>query len=219
MSGLGRENTPLSVAFLLGSTLLLGLVGFQVRGTLGALFGGLVATCISLGGTAVIRAVRRGDFKEERPMDLSGLDGRQSLAMLNQRVSSADGPSLRSEVLDGIAAFETMAEDDFPSARAHAESLMQAYPRAPAIPAALARLFLDRDQDRAASLTTRSIRLALDGGMNRVAADVFTRWPIDRREDLDLPKGAWSRLARALRARDHDEAASWAETQARRPDA
>jgi hypothetical protein len=137
----------------------------------------------------------------------------KALAVLSAATGAGrDGPG-GSEVLSELDEIRSQASANPGAALLRAESLKERYPRNPAVAAELARLHgsAGREQ-KARELAGESIRLALDGGMNPVAASFFEEFEAYR-DQLDLDDRLLERLALALDARGSDELARWCRAQ------
>jgi len=183
-------------------SLLGGLTGFVVGGLLGIMV------------TAVVGYSRaQASLREPPAAALETLPPDKALAVLSAAAGAdRDGPG-GSEVLSELDKIRSQAATNPGAALLRAEALRKKYPRSPAVAAQLARLHGSAGrEDKAHGLAGESIRLALDGGMNPVAASLFEEFSPSR-EHLGLDAHLLERLALALDARGSDELATWCREQ------
>lgn len=128
--------------------------------------------------------------------------------------SALDGPKSVPGLASGLLAElalvrELAARDDHAQALAKLDALAPSHPRAPALPAERARVLraLGRG-DEAIVASSSAIELALHGGMNRLAAQLFAELDLDAEAKLELDAASWARLARALDVHGDEAAAS-----------
>lgn len=173
----------------------------------------------ALTGFAILYAYRAVTLHKKLegppPPQVLSLPPEQALSVLSAMVNR-DGaqPVLASEVLKALAAVRERAEGDLDAAIVEAEELRGKHPRSPAVPAELARLHRRREADGAsAAAASNAITLAVRGGMNSVAGNVYEEF-VELRERFELDAGTWRGLAKVLAARDQGEAGAWCEERA-----
>ncbi|MEM6989794.1 MAG: hypothetical protein AAF721_04840 [Myxococcota bacterium] len=179
--------------------------GWLLSGPLAAIALGVVCATIT---TVVIGARRMrgvGRALDGPAPDLSQLPAKQALAALSAATGGAgtfDSPAMRA--LEGVA-----DKEDPNTALAEAIRVRNEFPRSPLVAAELSRRHAavgnDDDAGRCAS---EAIALALDGGMNPMAAKLFKEFR-DRREALTLSDAQRRRLAGAAETADDDSGAAW----------
>lgn len=183
-------------------SLLGGLTGFVVGGLLGVTV------------TAVVGYTRaQASLREPPAPAIEALPPDKALAVLSAATGAGrEGPG-GSEVLSELEEIRSQASANPGVALLRAKSLKEKYPRSPAVAAELARLHGSAErEEEARKLAGEAIRLALDGGMNPVAASFFEEFAASR-DHLGLDARLLERLALALDARGSDELASWCRAQ------
>jgi len=184
--------------------------GSVLGGLTGFVIGGLVGVMI----TALVGYSRAQAALREPPAPvIDTLPPSKALALLSAAAGAGrDGPG-GSEVLAELDEIRSQAAANPGAALLRADALRKRHPRSPAVTAELARLHgsAGRD-DKANELAGESVRLALDGGMNPVAASLFEEFSASR-EHLGLDARLLERLALALDARGSDELATWCRKQ------
>lgn len=209
--GRSREVSVPGIVLVAGLSFGGGYYGLHVGGTLVGLLGALGGALVGLAGYFVMRAVRLHDELRDRPAPrVLELPPDQALSVLSAMVNKdGDGRSLASEVLTSIAGIKRKSEEDLEGAVVDAEDLRRKFPRSPAVVAELARLHRLRGADQStAKAASEAIALAIDGGMNSVAARVFQDFE-SLRAQLGLNEAHWQALARILDARELPEDAVW----------
>ncbi|MFV8754688.1 hypothetical protein ACNOYE_29425 [Nannocystaceae bacterium ST9] len=208
-----------SVIVILAVTLGLiggGAAGWSSAGPLGGLLGTLLGAAFGVLVFTLVRlAATSKRLRERAAPDLRALPAEQALQILGAIMASSSSgssaqpsvPSLASGLLGELAIVRRMAEQgEREGALAKLDALRESNPRAPAIPAERARVLRASSREREARSAVRSaIELALHGGMNRLAAQVFVEFvELDQTEPLELDAATRSRLALALAAQgDH----------------
>jgi hypothetical protein len=124
--------------------------------------------------------------------------------------ASASGSYARLELEGGLLAEIAKARSrakggDLDGALAQLRALQEEHPRSPAVPLEITRVLADHDaytdeRDRA---TTTTITLAIRGGMNRLAAELYEKLDADKREQLELDDEIAARLAKVIAARSN----------------
>ncbi|MBC8074246.1 MAG: hypothetical protein IAG13_38355 [Deltaproteobacteria bacterium] len=177
------------------------VVGYVVGGWLLA-----IALFVLVSAVVFMRALRRSPamLREPEVPGLSELPPAQAIAVL----SALRGPQLQSALLTRIEQIERSAEHDARRALAALDEVLVDHPRS--VPALLlrARLQFELEQDDAAASWSRALALALDGGLNLLAARAFDRH-VAHRERLVLDDAHLAGLAKALAAHGHHDHAAW----------
>lgn len=190
----------MAVCSFLGGTAVGLSTGGLMGGLIGAVLGALVpATAISL------RQLSRGNraLQAENPI-VHGLPPDQALTVLSAAASRGrDGGgmiSFRSQVLIELEQAALLGRTDPAEALQRVRTLAQAHPRSPAVHAELARRHLALHQPvEARASVSHALALALDGGMNPMAAKLVSEFG-SLREDLKLSATHAARLAKVLQA-------------------
>jgi hypothetical protein len=180
--------------------------GSVLGGLTGFVIGGLVGVMV----TALVGYSRaQASLREPPAPAVEMLPPNKALAVLSAAAGAGrDGPG-GSEVLSELDEIRSQAGANPGAALLRADALQKRYPRSPAVAAELARLHSSAGrEDKANRLAGESIRLALDGGMNTVAASLFEEFA-GSRERLGLDAHRLERLALALDAQGSDELAAW----------
>lgn len=199
----GENHNAVVAAAWIGGT----AVGWLLGGGVAAVLLG-VATPAAVAIVLGARRARRFGAALDAPVpDVSALPGRQALAALAAATRDAanfDSPQLR--------ALEKLDDDsggDPHRALALAEELMAEHRRSPLVTAEVARRHAavgnTVQAQRHAGL---SITLALDGGMNPMAAKLLAEFRAHR-ESFELSAAHRRRLAGAATANDDDSGAAW----------
>jgi hypothetical protein len=177
------------------------VLGYVVGGWLLA-----IALFVLVSSVVFMRALRRNRamLREPEVPGLSELPPAQAIAVL----SALRGPQLQSALLTRIETIERSAEHDAGGALALLDTLLVEHPRS--VPALLlrARLQFELEHGEAAASWSRALALALDGGLNLLAARAFDRH-VAHREHLVLDGAHLAALAKALAAHGHDDEATW----------
>jgi hypothetical protein len=164
--------------------------------------------------SAVIGYTRaQASLREPPAPAVENLAPDKALAVLSAATGAGrDGPG-GSEVLSELDEIRAQASANPGAALLRAEALKERFPRNPAVAAELARLHGSAGrEEKARELAAESIRLALDGGMNPVAAAFFEEFAAAR-DHLGLDAPLLERLALALEARGSADLASWCRSQ------
>ena len=191
--------------------------GYRSAGPLGGLFGALLGTAIAALTVTIARAMSAAGRYGERPApDVRELPPEQAIevlsAMMGAGASEARGGQAAPDMGGGLLtqirkARARAAAGDLDGAAAKLRELADAHPRSPAAPAALARVLRGEDQHDAERRrwAGRAIALAIHGGMNRLAAQVFEELDESEHDALELEDTQWRQLGKIFSARG-DEA-------------
>ena len=202
----GRSSATRHVATLLGATVLGAVVGWWLGG---AIVG--VGLGLALGAVATITAIasrlgRVGTALDGPSPDLSQLQPKQVLATLS---AMAGGGQFDSPQMRALEVVEEKAKTDPTAALGEARRVLVKYPRSPLVAAEVSRRYRAvNDETRASSAAADAIALALDGGMNPMAAKLLAEFKDDR-EQFKLSAEHRARLAGAARAAGDESGAAW----------
>ncbi|WP_052548324.1 hypothetical protein [Enhygromyxa salina] len=191
--------------------------GWYYAGPLGGLLGVLLGTAVGALLFTIVRAMASGQQFEEPPApDVRELPPDQAMQVLTALMAaSASGSYARLELEGGllaeIAKARTRAKGgDLEGAMAQLRALQEEHPRSPAVPLEITRVLADHeahDEERQRAVVT-TISLAIRGGMNRLAAELYEKLDQDKRDKLELDDAVWERLAKVFAARDDSEKAA-----------
>jgi hypothetical protein len=195
--------------------------GFVYAGPLGGLLGVLGGTAIGAVTFTLLRMRSSVGRLDERPApDVRELPPEQAVqvltALLNAGASEGRSLEIGGGLLAEIASARARADaGDLEGALAKLRGLAEQHPRAPAVPAEIARLLAAQteratERRRAAS---RAIELAIHGGMFRMAAQLFAELDAEERAAIELPRSGWEQLGKFLAA--HGDGALAASCRAR----
>ncbi len=177
------------------------VVGYVTGGWLLAMLAFVAVSTI-----VFMRALRRSRAMLQEPElpQLGALPPSQAMAVL----SALKGKTLQSEALARIEELERIAEHDAARALVATEEMLADAPRN--VPALLlrARLQFELEHAGAAASWSRALTLALDSGLNGLAARAFDRH-VAHRDRLELDGPHLVALAKALAAHGHDDDAAW----------
>lgn len=209
-----REVSVGGLVLVVACTLAPGAYAFFVSGPMVGVLGALGGALVGLAVFFSARAIRLHRSLEDAPApQVLSLPPDQALSVLSAMVNrgaGSGGAGLASEVLSTLASISERAESDLSGAIVDAEDLRVRFPRSPAVPAELARLHRKREAPQAAArCASEAIALAVNGGMNAVAARTYAEFE-GQRDLLELAPREWEALARVLEARDDPDAAAWA---------
>ncbi len=209
------ELSPAATAGLLVLFGLSGAVGYAWGGISGGFFSALgVTTAAAVVGFArKIRAADRTRLAQTAP-NLTGLAPTQALSVMGAMTGAARSGRFGSELLTTLEALDETLERAPQAALDALGPLVQEHPRSPAVHLRFARAHQAKDDlELATDSASTSIRLALDGGMNPMAASIFVE--LDAlRDDMNLEDRHWRTLSKALRLRGHAAEAAWCEQRA-----
>lgn len=206
VSGLENQGEG-SASLVVGAAVIGAATGWVTSGPFAAVAIGTGAA-VAVGVVVAARRMRQvGKALDGPTPDVSQLPAKQALAALSAATggsASFDSPQMRA--LDGVAA---TAEHDPEAALREAERARDQFPRSPLVTAEVARrcTALER-HDAAASNASDAIRLALDGGMNPMAAKLLAEFETYR-DDFSLTTAHRERLAGAALAAGDVDAAAW----------
>ncbi len=182
--------------------------GWSYAGPLGGLLGILLGTAVGALAFTVVRALASAQRFAERPApDVRELPPDQALQVLTAMLGAnagegRTGPALAGGLLGEIAKAKARAESgDLDGALAKLRGLAEEHPRSPAVPAAIVEV-LARDSTRAAerrAAARSAVSLALRGGMNRLATQIYEQLDASEQAELGLEALERERLGKALR--------------------
>lgn len=180
--------------------------GFMLGGWLVAGLGFVAVSAI-----VIMRALRRNRALLHEPdvPQLGELAPSQAMAVL----SALKGRPLQSDALARIEELEKIAEHAPERALVRAHELLAEQPRNVPVLFMCARLQFELDHADAPATWSRALGLALDGGLNVLAAREFDRHA-GKRERLELDRAHLLALGRALAARNLDDEAAWCRARA-----
>jgi len=202
----GRSSATRHVAVLLGATVLGGLVGWWLGGALVGVGLGLALGAAATVGAIANRLGRVATALDGPGPDLSELQPKQALATLS---ALAGGGQFDSPQMRGLEVVAEKAKDDPSAALGEARRLLVKYPRSPLVTAEVSRRYRAmNDETRACTAAADAIALALDGGMNPMAAKLLAEFKSDR-DKFKLSAEHRARLAGAARAAGDDSGAAW----------
>ncbi|PRQ09200.1 hypothetical protein [Enhygromyxa salina] len=191
--------------------------GWYYAGPLGGLLGVLLGTAIGALLFTIVRAIASGQQFDEPPApDVRELPPDQAMQVLTALMAaSASGSYARLELEGGLLAEIAKAKNraktgDLDGAMAQLRALQEEHPRSPAVPLEITRVLAGHeahDEERQRAVVT-TISLAIRGGMNRLAAELYEKLDQDRRDKLEFDDVIWERLARVFAARDDSENAA-----------
>lgn len=166
---------------------------------------------VAVASIVITRALRRSRalLHEPEVPQLGELAPSQAMAML----SALKGRPLQSDALAKIEELEQIAKHAPERALARANELLAEQPRSVPLLSLCARLQFELDHPDAATTWSRALGLALDGGLNVLAAREFDRHA-GKRERLELDRAHLLALGRALAARGLDDDAAWCRARA-----
>jgi hypothetical protein len=190
--------------------------GWAYAGPLGGLLGVLIGTAVGALAFTLIRAHANSQrFADQSAPDVRELPPDQAVLVLSAMLGAnagdggSGGPALTGGLLGEIGKAKARAETDLDGALALLRGLAEDHPRSPAVPAAIVSVLADRpahtDERRVAASTV--MRLALTGGMNRLAAQTYAQLEVGEREGLELSPDQRALLGKALTAQGHAELA------------
>jgi len=202
-----------------------GFLGWRYTGPLGGLLGVLAGTAVGALSFTIIRARATAQRFDEPPApDVRELPPDQAVQVLSAMMGASataaaaeSGVRLQAQVQGGLlgelSKARTRAQSgDLDGALAKLRSLAEDHPRSPAIPAEMVHILADhedRTDERLAAAST-ALRMAVSGGLNRLAKRVHDDLDEDERDKLELDAPTWERLATILAANgaEDDAAAS-----------
>lgn len=177
------------------------------------LLGALSGVALGVLAHAIARVVVGSRRLRERPApDVRELPPDQALRVLGAMLAATGSgakPALDAGLLGELARVRKLLDADDPEgALASLELLATKHPRSPALAAERARVLRRLERVPESLLATRrAIELALHGGMNRLALQVFDELG-ELEPALELDAASWQRLALVLAASDRADAAA-----------
>ncbi|NVB40616.1 hypothetical protein G6O69_22440 [Pseudenhygromyxa sp. WMMC2535] len=206
---LGGARAAIAVVLVLLSLAGGALWGWRLSGPMGGLLGVLLGAAVGALVFTLMRAtVTAQQLAERDAPDVRELPPDQAIQVLSAFMSAgaSSGDSLVSMtafaggLLGEVGKARSLAKKGDPEgAIAMLDGLAKDNPRSPAIPAELARIYRKQDElDASRSAATRAIQLALTGGMNRLAAKVFSELEDEDRDELGLSSEEWLTLGKVL---------------------
>jgi hypothetical protein len=193
-----------------------GALGFAAAGLAGAFAGSLGAALVCALFYGMSRMKQTGRLEHAPPPALDGLDPQQRMTVMTAMMGGGQSESFKSELLAKLEEAAATAQDDPEDALAAVELLQDQHPRNPAVHAELARrhFALGNEAEALVSLAD-ALGCALDGGMNPMAARLFSEFT-EHRDALPLNRRHYPQLARVLRSRGESEGANWCDARAQR---
>jgi hypothetical protein len=191
--------------------------GWYYAGPLGGLLGVLLGTAIGALLFTIVRAKASSQQFDEAPApDVRELPPDQAMQVLTALMAaSASGSYARLELEGGLLSEIAKARKrakggDLDGAMALLRALQEEHPRSPAVPLEITRVLAGHDEhnDERQRATITTITLAIRGGMNRLAAELYEKLDEDKREQLKFDDAVWERLAKVFSARDDSENAA-----------
>ncbi|WP_157595514.1 hypothetical protein [Plesiocystis pacifica] len=207
-----------AVVVVLVTVLLLivgGYWGWTQNGPLGAMLGVMLGAAL---GALIYTVVRVSDHSnriaEPSAPDVRELPPDQALqvlsALMNAAASASEsGASFSLGLLGEIAAARDKAskKGDIEGAIKELKRLAEEHPRSSAVSAELSRVHrMAGDEEAAKKAASEALYLALRGGMNGLALQLFAEF--DGAEELTLEGSYWEQLARILDHADKPEDAA-----------
>jgi hypothetical protein len=187
--------------------------GWSYAGPLGGLLGVLLGTAVGALAFTIVRGVASAQqFGEPTAPDVRELPPDQAMQVLTALMAaSASGSYARLELEGGLLAEIAKARSrakagDLEGALAQLRALQEEHPRSPAVPLEITRVLADHDEhaDERQRATKTTITLAIRGGMNRLAAELYEKLGANEREQLELDGEIAARLAKVIAARGGD---------------
>lgn len=198
------RGRPAVVAIALVATALIvgSWWGWSYAGPLGGLLGVLLGTAVGTLAFTIVRATAGARRFAERPApDVRELPPDQAMQVLTAMLgaSTAIGGGLLGEIAKAKARADA---GDLEGALAKLRGLAEEHPRSPAVPAAIVRVLAGSSEHASERLgaAREAIGLALRGGMNRLATQVYEELDASERGQLGLGDEDRTRLAKALTA-------------------
>lgn len=187
--------------------------GWSYAGPLGGLLGILLGTAVGALSFTIVRmlaSARR--FAERSAPDVRGLAPDQAVQVLSAMLgASADkehgGLAIGGGLLGELAKAKARADaGDLDGALAKLRLLAEEHPRSPAVPAAIVRTLAGASAhaDERLVAASSAIGLALRGGMNRLATQVYEQLDASERERVQLEPSEREQLSKALSAQGLD---------------
>jgi hypothetical protein len=186
--------------------------GWSYAGPLGGLLGILLGTAVGALAFTVVRALASAKrFGERRAPDVRELPPDQALQVLAAMLGASSGeerggPAIGGGLLGEISKAKARAEaGDLEGALAKLRGLSEEHPRSPAVPAAIVRVLAEAHEAERLAAARSAVTLALRGGMNRLATQVYGELDPSERSELRLAEDVQAQLDKALRAQGLDD--------------
>ncbi|MFO7565742.1 MAG: hypothetical protein R6X02_24075 [Enhygromyxa sp.] len=203
------QGRPAVVAVALVAIALIGgsWWGWSYAGPIGGLLGILLGTAVGALAFTIVRALASAQRFAERPApDVRELPPDQAVQVLSAMLGASAGEGRGAPVLGGgllgeIGKARARAEaGDLDGALAKLRGLAEEHPRSPAVPAAIVRVLAGASEHEAERLAAArsAIGLALRGGMNRLATQVYAQLEESERGELVLAGDEHVQLKKAL---------------------
>ena len=192
-------------------------LGWRYVGPLGGLLGVLIGAAVGALAFTIIRVISTGQQFEEPPApDVRELPPDQAMQVLTALMAaSASGSYARLELEGGLLAEIAKARarakgGDLDGALAKLRALQEEHPRSPAVPLEITRVLAGHEKynDERQQAITTTIKLAIRGGMNRLAAELYEKLDENNRSQLELEDKVWERLAKVFTSREDSETAA-----------
>ena len=190
--------------------------GWLYGGPMGGLLGVLVGAAVGALTFTLMRAQASSARFDEKPApDVRELPPDQAMQVLAAMMEAGAGESRIGPVIEGGVlgeigkARKRAKQGDLEGALAKLRALAEEHPRSPAVPAEIVRLLADhedREEERLRA-ATQGISLAINGGMNRLAARIHNELEEPQRDRLPLESGTWKQLAKVLDVHEEPDAA------------
>jgi hypothetical protein len=187
--------------------------GWSYAGPLGGLLGILLGTAVGTLAFTIVRMLASSRlFAERSAPDVRGLPPDQAVQVLAAMLGASageqrGGPAIGGGLLGEIGKAQTRAEaGDLDGALAKLRGLAEEHARSPAVPAAIVRVLAGNSEHASERLAAArsAIGLALRGGMNRLATQVYEQLDVGERAQLGLDADARAQLGKALSAQGLD---------------
>jgi hypothetical protein len=209
------QGRPAGVAIVLVAIALLAgsWWGWSYAGPLGGLLGVLLGTAVGALAFTIVRMLASARRFAERPApDVRELPPDQAVQVLTAMLGASageerGGPAIGGGLLGEIGKAKARAEaGDLDGALAKLRGLAEEHPRSPAVAAAIVRVLAGASEHAGERLAASrsAIELALRGGMNRLATQVYEQLDAGERAQLGLAADERTRLGKALTAQGLD---------------
>lgn len=187
--------------------------GWSYAGPLGGLLGILLGTAVGALAFTVVRMMATTDrFAERSAPDVRGLPPDQAVQVLSAMLGASVGegreaPAIGGGLLGEIAKAKARADaGDLEGALIKLRGLAEEHPRSPAVAAAIVRTLAGNPAHASERIDAArsAIELALRGGMNRLATQVYGELDASERVELKLDSETREQLTKALTAQGLD---------------
>jgi hypothetical protein len=211
------QGRPAVVAFTLVAIALIGgsWWGWSYAGPIGGLLGILLGTAVGVLAFTIVRALASTKrFAERSAPDVRELPPDQAMKVLSAMLGASTGderggPAIAGGLLGELGKAKARAEGgDLAGALAKLRALAEEHPRSPAVPAAIVTVLagVSEHADERLAAARSAIALALRGGMNRLATQVYEQLDASERSRLRLDEDERTQLGKALTAQGLDDA-------------